>query len=493
MSAYRHAERFSQEPPQNTALHAAAYQRAQQLGNDGQVFDYRRKVGVAWTGIMAPACTPKELLDAQILWNTVERLEHRTNARLAREMIIALPHQLDLEAQLEMLRRFVTAHLVARGMVADCAIHRPPVEHRGDPRNWHAHVLLTDRPMTAHGFAATKDRTWNARENITLWRKAWADTHNSMMAELGMPHRIDHRSLEDQRADALARGDAIAALDLDREPQIHVGKAHHATHPKHTIYRDRRDRNQAILTRNKTKAAAHKDHVQEAIARLNTAADLEGRINAVKQACWEPPELELNELEARYGRPPSKTVAGEFHAAIIRTKANAAAMAISAEHRHPWRATGHYEGAPSILDLILPRVHETGAGHPLFTVTAKDLAFAFYGWGLISKRELQRSLEHVAQEETRLPASRKAKRKPPPPPPQPPRFPTPHADALARTQRRLAAPQAIYWKRLAQLTAFNERHAARNQQRHQRTTLRLAQQVPSRPKRSMAFVKRSFN
>ncbi|MEQ1714312.1 MAG: MobA/MobL family protein, partial [Hyphomicrobium sp.] len=157
-AAYRRAELFRAEP--NSITHAAAYQRAQQLGNDGKVFDYRRKIGVAWTCIIAPDCTPEELLDAQTLWNTVERIECRKNARLAREMIIALPHQVDLDVHIIMLRSFITRHLTARGMIADVAIHRPPVEHGGDPRNWHAHVLLTDRPITATGFSATKNRMW---------------------------------------------------------------------------------------------------------------------------------------------------------------------------------------------------------------------------------------------------------------------------------------------------------------------------------------------
>ena len=52
-AAYRRAERF--EAHAASVTHAAAYQRAQQLGNDGQVFDYRRKIGVAWTGILAPS------------------------------------------------------------------------------------------------------------------------------------------------------------------------------------------------------------------------------------------------------------------------------------------------------------------------------------------------------------------------------------------------------------------------------------------------------
>lgn len=77
---------------------------------------------MAWTGILAPECTPRELLDAETLWNTVERIEFRKNARLALEMIIALPHQMDLDTQVELFSRFVTTYLTARGMVADIAV-----------------------------------------------------------------------------------------------------------------------------------------------------------------------------------------------------------------------------------------------------------------------------------------------------------------------------------------------------------------------------------
>lgn len=473
-AAYRRGERLMAEA---SVTHAAAYQRAQQLGNDGQVFDYRRKIGVAWTGIMAPAFTPKDLLDAQTLWNTVERIEFRKNARMAREMVIALPYQVDLATQVEMLRRFVTANLVTRGMVADVAVHRPPVEHGGDPRNWHAHVLLTDRPMTPTGFAATKDRNWNARENITLWRKAWSDTHNSMMEELGLPHRIDHRSLDAQRAEVLQRGDTIAALDLDRTPQIHVGKAAYGQHPGRTIYRDRRERNGAILTANKDLAAANADAMDAAIARMDTAAYLEARINAIKHDTWQTPELSDDDLRATYGRPEPATMLSRLRVAAIRSKADIAAMNLARDQGFPWRADGeHRPGTPSIFSLLQPMIGTTGPGHP-FTVTAKDIAFALYGWGWITRRDLQTSLENVAQEEQRLFADREARKTKPttwPPIPKPPRFPTPKAETLVHYRKTQPFVDAIYLKRLAQLQAYKDRHIARQANRRNRQTQQLA-------------------
>lgn len=475
-AAYRRAERFEAV----SVTHVAAYQRAQQIGNDGQVFDYRRKIGVAWTGIMAPALTPKELLDAQTLWNTVERIEFRSNARLAREMIIALPHQLDLATQVEMLRRFVTTQLVARGMVADCAVHRPPVEHGGDPRNWHAHVLITDRPMTPTGFAATKDRNWNARENVTLWRKAWADTYNAKMAERNLPHHIDHRSLEAQRQDALQRGDTIDALDLDRTPQIHVGKAAYGKHPGCTVYRDRRERNGAILTANKDRAAAIGDAMDATIARMDTAAYLEARNNALKHDTWQTPALTDDELRAIYGRPEPTTTFGRLRNAGLRSKADIAAMALAREQGFPWRSDGeHRPGTPSIFSLLQSMIANTGPGHP-FTVTAKDIAFALYGWGWITQRDLQNSLENVAREEQRLFAEREARKKKPITWPKllmPPRFPTPQAERLQETRKAQPLVDTIHLKRLGQLQAYKERHAARATNRQKRQTQKLARSL----------------
>jgi hypothetical protein len=455
MAAYRHAELFRSAT--NSVTHAAAYQRAQELGNDGKVFDYRRKIGVAWTGIMAPAPTPKELLDPQTLWNTVERIESRKNARLAREMIIALPHQVDLDIHIAMLRAFVGTHLLPRGMIADVAIHKPPIEHGGDPRNWHAHVLLTDRPITAQGFAAKKDPTWNAKESLLLWRKAWADTHNATMEHLGLPHRIDHRSLEAQRNDALARGDTIAALDLDREPQIHVGKALHTTHPRHTIYADRRTRNEAILTRNKHQASIRADRMRSQIANADNAAYLEARVNAYQRDTWQPEPATLDEMRATYGR---QGFTNELLARNIRTQAATIAAT------HTWLPKYADDNEPGIMAFLMGEVATRKPGHPVFSVSARDLAFVFYTWGLTTLAGLHRTLQNIAEEEAlRHPkAVKKFKPRPPLPKRPPPTLPTPKAELLARLRSFAPVPENIYLKRLAQLHAFQARHQRRQQQ-----------------------------
>jgi len=297
-----------------------------------------------------------------------------------------------------------------------------------------------------------------------------------MMEELGLPHRIDHRSLEAQRADAIQRGDTIAALELDRTPQIHVGKAAYGTHPRHTLYRERRDQNRQILTANKDKAFRQKDHLESAIARADTAAYLEARRNAFERKAWEPEPANLAELEQAYGRPQSSSRLGKLKDAALAGDITRKALAISSTHGHPWHANGHRENAPSIFDVLSPMVKQTGPGHPVFTVTAKDILFAFYGMGIVGQAQLQRELENISLEEQRLFAKHLAKRNkkllfllPRPPPPK---LPTPEADCLKRLQQGSALTQRIFMQRLEQLRAFEQRHD-RSRQRPLRQGLTL--------------------
>ena len=71
------------------------------------------------------------------------------------------------------MRGFLIEEFVARGMIADFAIHLP--DRKGDPRNHHAHVMLTMRVVTARGFGK-KQRLWNEGAQLATWRKQWAET-----------------------------------------------------------------------------------------------------------------------------------------------------------------------------------------------------------------------------------------------------------------------------------------------------------------------------
>lgn len=206
---------------------AAAYRAGERLVDDSRderkVHDYARKRGVAHAEILVPEGGAAWLGDRQQLWSRVEAMEKRADAQLAREIDMALPHELTREQRIALVRDFVAEQFVARGMVADFAVHEP-VEARGDDRrNHHAHILLTLRRATADGLDPVKTREWNAREQLAAWRAAWQDHANRALERHGHKARIDHRTLAAQAEAARDAGDRVQAVLLTREPEIHVG------------------------------------------------------------------------------------------------------------------------------------------------------------------------------------------------------------------------------------------------------------------------------
>lgn len=211
--------------PGASAVAAAAYRARAMLHDErsGKTEDYRRKGGLERAEIMLPEGAAPWLGDRQKLWNHVEALEKREDAQLAREINMALPHELTDAQRVELVRGFVAEQFVSKGMVVDIAWHRPVESAGDDPRNFHAHIMLTLRQATPEGLRRVKTREWNSRELIGAWREAWRDHQNSFLREAGHAARVDHRSLDDQRYAALERGDRRAAARLDRMPEIHVG------------------------------------------------------------------------------------------------------------------------------------------------------------------------------------------------------------------------------------------------------------------------------
>ena len=221
-----------------SATGAAAY-RSGELIHDARTgldFDYRARSGVEHVEILAPAHAPDWVHDRAELWNRVEVAETRKNSQLAREVRVALPAELSHEQRVALVRDFCQRSFVDRGMVADIALHAPGLT--GDERNHHAHILLTTREIDAEGFTV-KNRDWNAVAVLEDWREAWAQDSNAALEQAGFDLRVDHRTLEAQRTEALElaqeareRGDeveelvqTVRAVELDREPlpQLSLG------------------------------------------------------------------------------------------------------------------------------------------------------------------------------------------------------------------------------------------------------------------------------
>lgn len=214
-----------------SATAAIAYRVAERIEDrrTGLTFDYAARGGVDHTETLAPDHAPDWVYDRSELWNRVEEAETRKNSQVAREVRVALPAELTHAQRVELVREFVRGQFVDRGMVADIALHAPGRE--GDDRNHHAHILLTTREIGPEGFT-TKNRDWNKVEVLEGWREAWARDSNIALERAGIEDRVDHRTLEAQRDEALElasaareRGDegaelvqTVRAIELDRPP-----------------------------------------------------------------------------------------------------------------------------------------------------------------------------------------------------------------------------------------------------------------------------------
>lgn len=231
-----------------SAVASAAYISGTRLRSyeTGLSYNYRKKKEVVFRHIFLPEHAPEKYQDREILWNAVQKIEKRSDARLARMIVVALPNEFDRNLQIQVLGKYVKDQFVDRGMCADVAIH-----DKGDG-NPHAHIMLTTRGFDPDGSWSKKERStykldedgnkiplidpktglqkvrirkgkgaeklwerrsvpsndWNKTENVEIWRKAWADLCNRYLKP---DHQIDHRSFKRQ--------------GLDLEPTIHEGYA----------------------------------------------------------------------------------------------------------------------------------------------------------------------------------------------------------------------------------------------------------------------------
>ena len=203
MADYRLSVQFISRSDNRSAVAAAAYRAGDCLADERgkMVHDYTRKGGVVHSEIMAPETAPGWVHDRESLWNAVEATEKRKDAQVAKEVQLSLPAELNAEQRLALARVFVAENFVAKGMVADVAIHAPPRE--GDARNHHAHVLLTTRQIGPDGFLAIKNRDWNSKEQLHEWRENWAKVQNKHLVlalgeEKAREKQVTHQSYAEQ-------------------------------------------------------------------------------------------------------------------------------------------------------------------------------------------------------------------------------------------------------------------------------------------------------
>jgi hypothetical protein len=277
-----------------SAVAKAAYNSRERLEDErtGETHDYRRKGGIAFSGIFAPWGAPEWAHDREELYNEIERREKRKDAQLLREVEVGLPHELTVEQRERLVKDFVREQFVHKGMLADVSIHEP--DRDGDERNHHAHILLTMRELGPDGFGE-KMREWNSREQVESWREAWERTANRYLEKHGHEARIDCRTLEEQ--------------GIDREPTTHRGPQADAMErdgietDRGTQWRRTNERNSA-LAELKFELSALENEIR--------VAELEAYLDGVDrgQVAWDDAvhdaAIEKESTEGRFIEPQSR-------------------------------------------------------------------------------------------------------------------------------------------------------------------------------------------
>lgn len=246
-----------------SVVQMAAYCSRERLTNEytGEVYDYTERRDLVYQTILLPHYAPKKFMNREVFWNSVEQIEKSRNAQLARVVILALPKELKKRAHIEMVRRYVNSHFVARGMCADVSIH-----DKGDG-NPHAHIMLTMRSLDKNGRWMRKQQRnyltdengnrirdsktqkyllgksikvndWDDRIRIEEWRKGWAEICNQQYAVYGIDKRVTYLSYMRQ--------------GLDRVPTKHLGARVKALYDR-GIVTDRMRENMKICELNRQK------------------------------------------------------------------------------------------------------------------------------------------------------------------------------------------------------------------------------------------------
>lgn len=304
-----------------SAVACAAYRAGVKLEDKryGKTHDYSKRQGVMSADIILPTSLKNKgaTIDRGELWNLAEESETRKNSRVAREWLINLPHELDEKTRKELAHTFAQALADKFNVIADCAIHKPTdkeIERGADPRNFHAHIMLT-----------TRKAALDENNNVILTSKSACELSDTDRKKYGLNKAKDEvkeiRLLWEQIANAklekhnhnLIDSRSYAEQGIDILPQIKMGVA--ATHLERRTGETsiRGEVNRLIAERNElvwgAELAKHKrtnDAADQTIADLrekNKAADMKSYMEQGKKRAkalyedWKREEEESPRIE----------------------------------------------------------------------------------------------------------------------------------------------------------------------------------------------------
>ncbi|ROH89534.1 hypothetical protein ED208_10405 [Stagnimonas aquatica] len=253
----------------HSSVKAAAYRARTTLLDtvSGKTSNYSNRGGLAANLMFFPKGEmPAWCKDLQAFWNEAEKAETRVNSTVAREFLIALPHEMDDQQRLALTQE-ITRNLVDRfGFAAMVSIHHPDK----DDKNEHVHILTTTRKLEKTGFTA-KVRELDMRSKaVEEVREMVANTINKHLEKGGYEARVDHRTLEAQLEEATEKQDIKKIIELDREPVPHVFRG-----KNQQKYEEKR---QKVIEKNQKR---YEKNIRQFL--VATAEDAQNRSNIIQQ------------------------------------------------------------------------------------------------------------------------------------------------------------------------------------------------------------------
>ncbi|WP_323109718.1 MobQ family relaxase [Pectobacterium carotovorum] len=275
----------------------AAYHARCRITDDrtGNTYDFSHRSDLFHHQILAPNSAPSHIIESSTaLWNEVERVERQKDGQTARYFDVAIPCELSNEDKIKLVAEYCQKNFVDKGMIADIAFHDL------DGQNPHAHVMLTLKPITADGFGK-KERSWNDKKNVILWRESWSVIANRYLAAAGSNERIDHRSIDTQHTEALKN--AVITLDVE-EKAIWLAKATATSRPAMQRVHRAKWNSKSAQEKRTAEQAIRDEMKQEAQATYSVFKDLDLQIvvdlrSFTVSEMSEPVEIVLPEIQPR--------------------------------------------------------------------------------------------------------------------------------------------------------------------------------------------------
>ncbi|MEQ9890029.1 MobQ family relaxase [Pectobacterium aroidearum] len=235
----------------------------------GNTYDFSHRSDLFHHQILAPVSAPAHIIESSTaLWNEVERVERQKDGQTARYFDIAIPCELSNQDKIKLVVEYCQKNFVDKGMIADIAFHDL------DGNNPHVHVMLTLKPITADGFGK-KERSWNDKKNVILWRESWSVIANRYLTAAGSNERIDHRSIDTQYNEALEN--ATITLDVE-EKALWLAKATLASRPPMQRIHRAKWNSKSAQKKRAAEQAVRDGMKKEAQATYNTFKDLDLQI-----------------------------------------------------------------------------------------------------------------------------------------------------------------------------------------------------------------------